>query len=104
MVKPNGDAIYASFDNYEREKFDKYEGKAKYSLFDKKFYIKNVSTIGDPKFKVLQYNSSIEPGTNILKVISYYTKKDTFCHVDRYMKLRTSLWHGSYEVEFYRSY
>ena len=104
IVKPNGETIYASYDNYDHSKFHTYEGKAKYSLFDRKFYVKNVSTIGDPKFKVLHYNSPIKDGANILKVVSFYTKKDTFCNVDRYMQLKASLWHGSYVIDFYRAY
>lgn len=98
IIEPNGHAIYRTYDKLTYGRDSKYEGIAKYSLFEKKFYV------GNTKFQVLIANTGHTDGVTEIKTKSYNKiGADTTYHVDRKFRLKTSILHGSRIINFYKS-
>lgn len=96
LINPDGNAIYRTYDQIDN-KDSKFDGIAKYSLFEKKFYV------GSTKFKIITPNTGHTDGVTEVSVKSYNTLQDTIYQVDRKLTLKTSLLHRRRIINFYRA-
>ena len=96
VIKPNGDAYYRVYENRPNGKDFTYEGPAKYSLFERKFYV------GSNKFYIIKENTGYTDGVTEVSMKIFPYLDDTLYQIDRKMILKTSLLYGRIEATFYR--
>ncbi len=95
IIDAKGNGTYRTYDLVEH-KDSKFTGDAKYNLFEKKLFI------GATKFQVNEANTDNTGGISEIKAKVYSSLKDTIYSIDRKLTLKTSVFHRSRVINFYR--